>query len=183
MPTRIAVGGSLLAAIAVAGAWPSLFRGPEPADVPLARVELSGGPSSDRGFDGRFSAVPMSLQSGSTPQPSARRPVKPAALVTCEQFWIEVQPIFDMLPHMEKSDIHKLGYFCPADFNKDDRVDESDLLLFAQTWTDEASPLFNWCDVNADGFVDAADAVEFMSQFNDGPRDGERIKELRSMIC
>ncbi|MCC6951647.1 MAG: hypothetical protein IT433_09400 [Phycisphaerales bacterium] len=42
------------------------------------------------------------------------------------EFRAALQPIFDALPHLAKDDVHKLGCFCPADFNKDDTVDEAD---------------------------------------------------------
>ncbi len=111
------------------------------------------------------------------------RHTKPLPLVTCEEYWLLVQPIFDTLPHLDKADIHKLRYFCPADFNKDDQIDDQDLALFGTTWSDESSPLFNWCDLNADGIVDQTDAIEFLREFREGPRNCEELKEQRSIIC
>jgi hypothetical protein len=177
----LAVPASLAAAFVVGGGRTSIGSGQE-AELPVlvSPTAHSTGAGSDRpepqdrGLSSSLAESKVIL---------ARRPVRPMPLTTCEQFWLDVQPIFDMLPHMEKWDIHKLPYFCPADFNKDDRVDEQDLALFAQTWNDQDSPLFNWCDLNGDGFVDAADAVEFMHRFDHGRRDGEQLKEARSTIC
>lgn len=178
-----------LAAVAVAAAIPG-FVGRTATD-PVAPRDQSARPEEQPApgplaASARVPATPASLAPallGAFPPPGARRPVRPLPLVTCEEFWRQVQPVFDLLPHMSKDDIHKLDYFCPADFNKDDQVDPHDLLLFARTWNDPESPLFNWCDLNADGFVDPLDAVEFIRRFHEGRRDGGHMKELRSTIC
>lgn len=117
------------------------------------------------------------------PAGRAARPRHPEETLTCETFWPAMQPIFDLLPHMDKNDIHKLGYFCPGDFNKDDVVDDADVALFVATFHDETSPIFNWCDVNTDGVIDDADTAEFLRLFTEGGCDPEAWKIARSQIC
>lgn len=157
-----------------------------------AAANSSAGSAASRtvaGFPGTLSPgrTPDSLVRLPDASPQMRIPrvrhTKPLPLVTCEEYWVLVQPIFDTLPHLDRADIHKLDYFCPGDFNKDDRVDDQDLALFGATWSDESSPLFNWCDLNADGIVDETDAVEFLREFREGPRNCEELKEQRSIIC
>lgn len=112
------------------------------------------------------------------------RPVKPVVLgPSVEENMRLVQPILDALPNLSRNDVYKLGYFCPADFNKDDRIDEQDFTLFAQTWADENSPLFNWCDMNKDGVVDESDAIEFLHEYREGSCNCEELRDLRSTIC
>lgn len=61
---------------------------------------------------------------------------------------------------------------CPADFNNDGFVDDSDFVTFAGTYnildcSDPSMPSGCPGDLNADGFVDDADFVAFAAAYND----------------
>lgn len=122
-------------------------------------------------------SVPAPAQLPARPVPQAR------IYSELSEFWAAQQPIFDALPHLAKDDIYKLDYFCPADFNKDDSVDEADALAFMQAWADQSSPLFGWCDMNKDGFVDESDAHEFMRRLRESDCDPLPLTEYRPIIC
>jgi hypothetical protein len=57
---------------------------------------------------------------------------------------------------------------CPADFNNDTFVDDSDFVLFASAYNDLIAPS-RWAlgDVNGDGLVDDSDFVTFAGAYND----------------
>lgn len=92
------------------------------------------------------------------------------------------EPIYEMLPHLDRGDLYKLDAFCPGDFNKDDAVDQRDLELFVTTWGDEASPIFAWADVNGDDIVDDADLTEFVRLMNEACEAQER-QQYRLLVC
>lgn len=155
--------------------------------------QLAAGPAAEphaspvtAASDTTATLLACSVASPSAPTPAQlpARPV-PQARVYSElsEFWAAQQPIFDALPHLAKDDIHKLDYFCPADFNKDDTVDEADALAFMQAWADQSSPLFSWCDMNKDGFVDESDAQEFMRRLRESDCDPLPLTEYRPIIC
>ncbi|MCE7973132.1 MAG: hypothetical protein DYG92_02230 [Leptolyngbya sp. PLA1] len=155
-----------------------------PEQPPLATPDLAAAtPSTPDASDARLSAPASPLLACSTAALPAR-PVPPGRIFSEPgEFWAAQQPIFDALPHLAKDDITKLEYFCPADFNKDDSVDDADALAFMQAWADESSPLFGWCDLNKDGFVDESDAHEFMRRFRESDCDPLPLTEYRPIIC
>lgn len=129
-------------------------------------------------------ATLLACSASPSPAQLPARPVPPGRVYSeLSEFWAAQQPIFDALPHLAKDDIHKLEYFCPADFNKDDSVDEADALAFMQAWADQSSPLFGWCDMNKDGFVDESDAQEFMRRLRESDCDPAKCAEYRPIIC
>ncbi len=57
---------------------------------------------------------------------------------------------------------------CPADFNNDTFVDDTDFVLFAAAYNELIAPS-RWAlgDVNGDGFVDDSDFVIFAGAYNE----------------
>lgn len=152
-----------------------------PAQPPLTPPDLAA--ATQPIPDARMAASVPPLLACSAPALPAR-PVPPGRIFSeHSEFWAAQQPIFDALPHLAKDDILKLEYFCPADFNKDDAVDEADTIAFMQAWSDQSSPLFGWCDLNKDGFVDESDAHEFMRRFRESDCDPLPLTEYRPIIC
>lgn len=88
------------------------------------------------------------------------------------------EPVFDLLPHLDRGDIYMLDAFCPGDFNKDDVIDQRDLELFVATWGDHTSPIFAWADVNGDDIVDDADLTEFVRLMSEACEPKERQPNL-----
>jgi hypothetical protein len=128
--------------------------------------------------------VPVGPSHHSVPAARGPRPVRPEPPpADAQEMLARAGPIFDALPHLQRDDIFRLAYFCPADFNKDNQIDELDLQMFVQVWGDDASPLFNWCDLNADGVIDEADTAEFIRLYQSGDCDPRRARDYRLEIC
>lgn len=171
----------LLGSAAFVGAICAVVLGPTHPPLPSAAPAPFGSAAASTPT---VSPAPAATLLACSASPLPARPVPPSRIYAeLDEFWAAQQPILDALPHLAKDDIHKLHYFCPADFNKDDAVDESDALAFMQAWADQSSPLFGWCDLNQDGFVDESDAHEFLRRFRESDCDPARFAEYRGEIC
>lgn len=91
--------------------------------------------------------------------------------------------IVALLPHLANERPARLNYYCPADFNKDNVVDETDLVLFEQAWEDPAHPLHGWTDFDDSGVTDAFDFNEFLDAFARGDCDPQSRADYRQQVC
>ncbi|MBL8762769.1 MAG: hypothetical protein JNM07_00690 [Phycisphaerae bacterium] len=112
-----------------------------------------------------------------------RRVLAPSQTESQEDRWARIRKIQEVCPALSDSDSMKLGYFCVGDFNKDDRVDETDLLLFFEAWSDEHHVLAAWADLDGNGVLDDADVEMFILGLLDGDRGSRELREYRSSIC
>lgn len=73
--------------------------------------------------------------------------------------------------------------YCPADFNKDDRIDAGDIELFLAVYSAREGPMVDWLDLTADGAIDGADVECFMTAFNSGGCDPMSLTLTRVIAC
>ncbi len=76
-----------------------------------------------------------------------------------------------------------LNYFCRADFNRDDVIDERDLGEFLDAWSARAGPFAEFLDINRDGWLDSRDADAFFEAFVADDCDPGAIAEYRATVC
>lgn len=91
--------------------------------------------------------------------------------------------IIAFLPHMNYTDVLRPGYFCPADFNRDNVIDATDQTLFLEAWSDISHPLAGWADLNDDGTLDALDVDEFVRRTGTSDCDPAATAERRLLVC
>lgn len=125
----------------------------------------------------------VTTQTPAAPTEPRRTPARTPIDWTSPAFLREFDAIMAALPHLARNDITKLDYFCPADFNKDDTVDASDVEAFMQAFHDPQSPLTAWTDINKDGLIDDADLQLFLDAYAQGACDTVERKSLRDIIC
>lgn len=161
--------------------------------IPVGLAFIRGGTDSARSDDSerpsdstpgvveprRIDALPVALRSEARPAPASL--IREG--VGWEQTILDLRPIFEALPHLPESDWHKLGYYCRADFDKNDRIGEEDLALFLAAWSDADHALASWTDVNGDGVLDSTDVYEFLEMYSSGECDTEARRALREIIC
>lgn len=102
---------------------------------------------------------------------------------TVEEFEAWAAMVARELPHVPRDDYGKWHGFCPADMDKNDIVDAADATFFARLWQDESHELTGWADVNADGWIDAGDVIEFMHRYIEQDCDPAQKVTERSMWC
>lgn len=73
-------------------------------------------------------------------------------------------------------------YFCPADFNRDDVIDDTDTAAFLDAFASRTGPFAEFLDVNRDGAIDAADLEAFVHA-TETPCDPVKTAENRLISC
>lgn len=76
----------------------------------------------------------------------------------------------------------RMRYFCPADFNRDDQIDEEDARAFVNEWMDRSGELAPYLDIDMDGLLTERDLDLFFSAFN-GTCDPSEQAHMRAIIC
>jgi len=115
------------------------------------------------------------------------------------EVWIEISPGFDPTRGASAAlapiDISQLPEtvrhakflrpqdYCPADFNKDDRIDAGDLELFLAVYSAREGPMVDWLDLTSDGTIDGDDVDCFMAAFNSGGCDPMSLTLTRVIAC
>jgi|GEM_PF-6795931 len=73
-------------------------------------------------------------------------------------------------------------YFCPADFNRDDAIDESDTIDFLDAFSTRGGPFAEFLDINGDGRVDSLDIDAFL-HFKEQDCDPRHELLTRTVKC
>ncbi|MEK6703940.1 MAG: hypothetical protein AABZ53_16910 [Planctomycetota bacterium] len=73
-------------------------------------------------------------------------------------------------------------YFCAADFNRDDIIDDKDITDYLETSATMAGPLAEFLDINHDGSVDASD-LQALVDASSTNCDPAQTAVNRSIIC
>lgn len=60
-----------------------------------------------------------------------------------------------------------MRYFCCADFNRDDLIDDRDLADFLANWTVREGPLAPYLDINRDAWLTEDDVMLFFASFDE----------------
>lgn len=113
---------------------------------------------------------------------------RPAAIIlpvltTGEQYASFRADVSAALPHVGLEDLSKLDYYCPADVNRDNRVDSADMAFFVQSWSQGSPALQHLADVNGDGVLDRRDYDMFIDSFFGGDCSPHERQDYRSVIC
>lgn len=103
--------------------------------------------------------------------PELARPLDPTAAI--------------LLPRRDKpiESWRALNYFCRADFNRDDAVDDQDTRDFLDAWASREGPYAPFLDVNHDGWLNADDVDAFFDAYSANDCDPAAIAEYRLLIC
>jgi hypothetical protein len=72
--------------------------------------------------------------------------------------------------------------YCPADFNRDDVVDQADLAAYVECWQTGDEMSVRRADMNHDEVADGADMTEFLSAYFNNDCDPQRQRERRTAI-
>ncbi|GJQ31084.1 MAG: hypothetical protein HBSAPP03_29680 [Phycisphaerae bacterium] len=91
--------------------------------------------------------------------------------------------ILSLPPGAVGIDPWRLKYFCPADFNRDNVIDQGDVALYLAVFAAREGPMVDWLDLTGDGVIDDADLDSFMRQYQDGGCDPEQAAEYMFIIC
>lgn len=74
------------------------------------------------------------------------------------------------------------GYFCPGDFNRDDKVDRADTEEFMNAMATRTGPFAEFLDINHDGNVDGDDIDAFVKAM-ESSCDPEQTAYNRRISC
>jgi hypothetical protein len=88
-----------------------------------------------------------------------------------------------MLPDSVRQQPWRAAFYCPADFNKDDRVDEEDARLFFAVYAERSGPMAGWLDLDGDGAVTGEDVAAFLAAYVEGDCDVSARARLREELC
>lgn len=73
-------------------------------------------------------------------------------------------------------------YFCPADFNRDDLIDDKDITDYLEASATMSGPLAEFLDINHDGLIDASD-LQALIDATSADCDPAQTAINRSIIC
>lgn len=91
--------------------------------------------------------------------------------------------IYTLPESIQRDGEWRAKYYCPADFNKDDRIDSEDLALFMAVFAAQDGPMALWLDIDADGSITPSDLEEFINVFERQDCDPAKNAEYRLSIC
>ncbi len=78
-------------------------------------------------------------------------------------------------------------YFCPADVNRDDTIDERDVIAFTQAFSTPESLLGGidpaFLDLDGNNVIDTDDLQRFLHDWLNAPCQPEVQAETRAVIC
>jgi hypothetical protein len=185
-----------------------LIAGAAAVGVSTARVSNRAGPSATQGADSPASAraatdasnADAAMESpadapalaASAPQPAAPQP---GFILTCDRHVQETQTlsqeaqndreraVVEVLPNLAGFEYWKQRYYCPGDFDKNNQIDDADIALFIEAWSDSRHALFHWTDINADGVSDDTDLADFLRLMHESPCDPAEQAEYMLQIC
>lgn len=92
------------------------------------------------------------------------------------------EDVYSLPPGAVGVETWRLRYYCPGDFNKDNRVDVDDLSLYAAVYSVREGPMVDWLDVNRDGEITVDDLTEIIEAVQGGGCDPEQAN-YRVLIC
>lgn len=91
--------------------------------------------------------------------------------------------IYTLPESIQRDGEWRAKYYCPADFNKDDRIDAEDLALYLAVFSAQDGPMASWLDIDADGGVTPSDLEEFINVLERQDCDPAKNAEYRLSIC
>lgn len=161
----ISIAGAVVAASAL------LLRPSERAEPTARSAEASVSPIADP---------------DPTPQPGGPPIVPYSALESLAEL-VSSSSVLSTVPEVDGRYLQiepwRRNYYCTADFNKDDVIDRSDLVLFLHTYQTRSGPAADWLDFNHDGVINELDTIEFLSAFLRGDCDPAERRTYRAVIC
>ncbi len=113
----------------------------------------------------------------------ARRVEPPAPALSVEQ-WNDLKSrLAAVFPSCTTDDLFKLDYYCPADFDRDNRVDQGDLAFFVDVWSRGDGLTGHLADLNGDSHLDQQDINAYFEAYFSNDCDPVQKQTLRSQIC
>jgi hypothetical protein len=164
MRRRFAIGLVAIAALCILGAR----RSSSPADPSPA--------DHDSPADAPFTA---NSHAHRAPDPQSG----PAVAATIHHPISALDPsLITDLPESLRDQPWRAPFYCPADFNKDDRVDDQDIELFFAVLAAQDGPMAPWLDMDGDAAVTGEDVAWFLSAVATGECDPAARARLREQV-
>lgn len=166
------------AVLSLAVFWPT---GPAPmaSTVVGCTFEAAGETPAAEGVAVASTPVPAATAA----QPETRAAVVLTVWRTTDEQSAFYKDILAALPHIDPNDSYKLWSFCPADSNRDGRIDPADLAFFMSAWTQGDTSVGRLSDVNRDGVLDDRDHQTFIDAYFNGDCSPEKAFEYILMSC
>ncbi|HZW07815.1 MAG TPA: hypothetical protein VFF65_11895 [Phycisphaerales bacterium] len=114
---------------------------------------------------------------------AAFKPVTLAPLATVDERARFDREVLAALPHLAEEGAWKVWHYCPADANRDDRIDAADIAFFLDAWSRGDSFIGRLGDANRDAKLDERDYPAFMDAYFGGDCSPEETREHRLRVC